>query len=101
MLGPTPEVELSYEDYAKNNLPDVLARWEARYDELGRARTEQSFMVPKAEIVATDYDLSLNRYKEVEHEEVEYAAPKELIAELRAIEADITKGLDALEEMLG
>ena len=100
-LGPTPEVTLSDEDYAKNNLPDVLARWDARYDELGRTRTEQSFMVPKDEIVATDYDLSLNRYKGVEHEEVEYPAPKEIIAELRAIEADIASGLDALEELLG
>ena len=90
-LGPTPEVELSDEDYAKNNLPDVLARWESRYHELGRARTEQSFMVPKADIVAANYDLSLNRYKEVEHEEFEYQAPKEIIAELRAIISDQKK----------
>lgn len=100
-LGPTPSEPLTDEDYAKNNLPDVLDRWEARHDEAGRARTEQSFLVPKTEIAAAGYDLSLNRYKQVEHEEVEHASPQDIIAELRAIEADIAKGLTQLEEMLG
>jgi type I restriction enzyme M protein len=58
--------------------------------------------VPKAEIAATGgWDLSLNRYKEVAHVAVEHASPAEIIAELRAIEAEIAEGLDALEEMLG
>ncbi len=102
-LGPTPAEELTEEEHAKNNLPDVLMRWEERADnERENPRTAQSFCVPKAEIVATgSYDLSLNRYKEVEHEEVEHAPPKEIIAELRAIEQQISDGLTELEEMLG
>lgn len=100
-LGPTPSEPLTDEDYAKNNLPDVLTRWDSRHEEAERARTEQSFLVPKAEIAAAGYDLSLNRYKQVEHEEVEHASPQAILAELRAIEADIAKGLDHLEEMLG
>ena len=77
----------------------------------GRTRdgTELSARAPrkasacrKDDIAATgSYDLSLNRYKEVEHEVVEHAAPAEIIAELRAIEAEIAEGLDRLEEMLG
>ncbi|MFZ0530010.1 MAG: class I SAM-dependent DNA methyltransferase, partial [Propionicimonas sp.] len=56
-----------------DDLPDVIARWPEREgSERTRARTERSFCVPKAEIVAQGYDLSLNRYKEVVHEEVEY-----------------------------
>ena len=47
------------------------------------------------------YDLSLNRYKEVKHEEVEYAAPKDIFKELQDIEKDIAKGMKELEEMLG
>ena len=53
------------------------------------------------EIAATgSWDLSLNRYKEVEHAEVEHESPAAIIAELRAIEAEIAEGLDRLEEML-
>ena len=40
-----------------------------------RARTDQSFLVPKGEIAGNDYDLSINRYKEVEYEAVEYDPP--------------------------
>jgi type I restriction enzyme M protein len=102
-LGPTPAEPLTEEELAKNNLPDILARWPEREGaERDRPRTAQSFCVPKAEIAATGgWDLSLNRYKEVAHAAVEHASPAEIIAELRAIEAEIAAGLDALEEMLG
>jgi type I restriction enzyme M protein len=56
--------------------------------------------VPKAEIAGADYDLSINRYKEVEHEPVDHRPPLEIIAELKALEAEIAKGLDELEAML-
>ena len=66
-----------------------------------RARTDQSFCVPKADIAANDYDLSLNRYKEVVHDEVEYPAPGTILEELTALEEEIQKGLDELKAMLG
>ena len=99
-LGPMPEGFVD-SDHAKNNLPDVVARW-ARRDasERARARTAQSFAVPKEEIVASDYDLSLNRYREVEHEEVEHRAPAGIIAEIERIEDEIRAGLDDLKAML-
>lgn len=101
-LGATPSSDLAEGDHAKNNLPDILARWHERGAEGDRARTAQSFMVPASEIIATgSWDLSLNRYKEIEHEEVNHAAPAEIIAELRALETEITEGLDRLEGMLG
>lgn len=100
--GVTPQEALSADEHAKNNLPDILARWGQRDGaELKRARTAQSFCVPRADIAAAGYDLSLNRYKEIVYEEIDYPAPKEIIAELREIETDIAKGLSALEEMLG
>ncbi len=102
-LGPVPAGALSAEEHAKNNLPDILARWaEADGTERDRPRTAQSFCVPAAEIAATgSWDLSLNRYKEIEAEEVAHDSPAEIIAELRALEAEIAEGLDRLEEMLG
>jgi type I restriction enzyme M protein len=101
-LGAVPEVPLTDEEHAKNNLPDILARWQALEAEGERPRTAQSFMVPREEIVATEsWDLSLNRYKETLHEEVEHQSPAEIIAELRALEGEIAEGLDRLEGMLG
>jgi len=93
---------LTPEEHAKNNLPDALSRWLRRDDgESDNPRTAQSFCVPKAEIAATGtYDLSLNRYKQVEHEEVTHESPAAIIADLRALEAEISEGLAKLEAML-
>lgn len=100
-LGPVPEEALTPEEHAKNNLPDILARWDDPAAEADRPRTAQSFMVKVEEIAATgSWDLSLNRYKDVEHAEVEHDSPAAIIAELRAIEAEVAEGLDRLEEML-
>jgi type I restriction enzyme M protein len=100
-LGATPALRLSDEEHGKNNLPDVLARWRERDGaERERPRTAQSFCVPKEEIVESGYDLSINRYKEVEHADVVHASPAEIIAELRALEAKIAVGIRALEELV-
>ncbi|SCL40131.1 type I restriction enzyme M protein [Micromonospora aurantiaca] len=101
-LGPTPDVALAEDEHGKNNLPDALARWFRRdTDELQRARTEQSFCVPKADIVEQGYDLSLSRYKEVVHEEVEHRAPLKIIADLERLESEIQEGMSGLKAMLG
>jgi len=89
-------------EHAKNNLPDLLTRWAERAGtERARPRTAQSFCVPKADLVAQGYDLSLNRYKEVVHEEVEHRAPREILAELARLEDEIAAGMRELEGMLG
>jgi type I restriction enzyme M protein len=96
-----PRAKLDNGEYAKNNLPDIAARWKVRHgEELKRPRTAQSFCVPKSEIAAAGYDLSINRYKEVVHEAAEHRPPKEIIAELKALEKEIADGLAELEEML-
>ncbi|MEO5800438.1 MAG: class I SAM-dependent DNA methyltransferase [Gemmatimonadales bacterium] len=100
-LGAVPEVALSAEEHAKNNLPDVVARWPERAGvERERKRTEQSFCVPKEEIVAQGYDLSLNRYKEVVHEVVEHRHPREILTELAKLEEEIRRGIEELGGML-
>ncbi|EJW11610.1 Type I restriction-modification system, DNA-methyltransferase subunit M [Rhodovulum sp. PH10] len=101
-LGPTPKAELDEADAAKNDLPDLVMRWEERDGaERERPRTAQSFCVPKADIAAAGYDLSLNRYREIEHEEVLHESPAAILADLRRIEAEISEGMTRLEEMLG
>jgi type I restriction enzyme M protein len=92
---------LAAEEHAKNNLPDALARWRERDgSEADRARTDQSFCVPKADIAANDYDLSINRYKEIVYDEIEYQAPSEILDDLTALEEEIQKGIDNLKAML-
>ena len=101
-LGAVPRTALSAAEHTKNNLPDVLARWAERASsERERPRTAQSFCVPRADIAAHSYDLSLNRYQEVVHEAVEHRAPKEILAELTKLEGDIQRGMKELEGMLG
>jgi type I restriction enzyme M protein len=102
-LGPAPGAAPTEAEHAKNNLPDVLTRWHERRDasERRRARTEQSFCVPVEEIRSQGYDLSLNRYKEVVHEEVEYRDPPEILADLEQIEAEIQAGMSELKRALG
>jgi len=68
--------------------------------ELNRARTEQSFCVPKADIVTNGYDLSINRYMEVVHEVVEHRHPKDIMAKLAELETEIQAGMKKLEGML-
>ena len=100
-LGLAPLHILNAEEHAKNNLPDVQSRWKQRdSSERQRARTEQSFCVPKADIAAQGYDLSINRYKEVVHEEIEHLPPKEILAKLAKLEEEIQQGMKVLEGML-
>jgi type I restriction enzyme M protein len=79
-----------------------VRRWSERTgSERTRPRTAQSFCVPKADIAASGYDLSLSRYKEVEHEEVAHESPASILADLRRIETEIADGMKTLEEMVG
>ncbi len=99
--GPTPAVPLTEAEHAKNNLPDVLTRWRERDGaECARPRTAQSFCVPKADIAAQGYDLSLNRYKEVVHQEIAHRAPTNILADLDRLEAEIQEGMRELLGML-
>ena len=84
----------------ENDIPDIIARFHDREAEKGRARTEQSFMVPKAEIADNGYDLSINKYKQVEYVPVEYPPTAEILADLKTLEAEIAQGLKELEGML-
>lgn len=84
-----------------SDLADVLSRWQQRTTtEEGRARTEQSFLVPRAEIAENGYDLSLNRYKEVEHEEIDHKEPADIIVDLEKLEREITLGMAELKLLL-
>lgn len=83
-----------------NDIPDIISRFHNLEQEAERKRNEQSFLVPKQEIADNDYDLSINKYKKVEYVPVEYPPTEEIMADLNALEMEITEGLAELEKML-
>jgi type I restriction enzyme M protein len=95
-LGPVPSVVLTQEEHGKNNLPDVVARWSRRNGaERERPRTAQGFCVPKAEIAAQGYDLSMNRYRDVVDDDMEHRPPQEILGEISALEEEIQRGIES------
>lgn len=89
-----------------NDIPDIIQRFSQRsqtgeQSEQHRKRTEQSFLVPLDEIEASDWDLSINRYKEIVYQEVEYAAPVEIIADIETLDEERRQALGLLKGMLG
>jgi type I restriction enzyme M protein len=84
-----------------NDIPDIVARYHNLGAETDRKRTDKSFLVPFSEIEANEWDLSINRYKEIEYEEVNYAAPTDIIAEIEQLDKERTDALTALKELLG
>lgn len=88
------------EQHKLNNIPDIIHRWLHRDSEVKRKRTEQSFFVPKADIVKEGYDLSINRYKEVVYEEVEYDSPKVILQRIKELQKAMDEGIAELEGIL-
>ena len=85
---------------AENDIPDIVARFHYLEGEEERQRTEQSFFVTKQEIADNDYDLSINKYKEIEYIPIEYPSTLEIMTRLNELEMEISAGLDELAEML-
>ena len=82
------------------DIPDILEKW-ANLDPSGENdRTSKAFFVDKNEIVGNDYDLSLNRYKEIVYEPIEYDPPLVIIKQLKEMEAKIMSDLNELEQMI-
>jgi type I restriction enzyme M protein len=84
-----------------NDIPDIIQRWKDRNPKKDTDRKAKAFFVPVEEIRDNKYDLSINRYKEIEYEEVMYDPPKVILGKLRMLEKEIGQELDELEAMLG
>ena len=84
----------------ENDIPDIIERFRNLDKETERKRIDKSFMVSKEKIVENSYDLSINKYKEVEYIPVEYPPTSEIMANIREIEKQISKEMDELEKLL-
>lgn len=85
---------------ADNDIPDIIARFKNLDGENDRKRTDKSFMVPKSEIIEKDYDLSINKYKEVEYIPVEYPPTSEILDEIEKLNEQIMEETRVLRELL-
>ena len=85
---------------ADNDIPDIITRFRHLDAEADRQRTEQSFLVPRQEIVDNGYDLSINKYKRTEYKPVAYPPTSEIMAQIRELEQEISAAMDVLEGML-
>lgn len=94
----TDEQKKSLHD--KFNLPEIIERFANRNKET-RTRTEQSFLVPFDEIKENDWDLSINRYKEIIYEEVKYDEPGEIIERIEKLNQGRSNTLETLKKILG
>lgn len=84
----------------ENDIPDIIERFNHLDKEEDRKRTEQSFLVDMKEIVDNDYDLSINKYKEVIYEKVEYPPTSEILTDIEELNKEIDKNLEELKALL-
>lgn len=84
----------------ENDIPDIIASYKNRHNEDNTDRKAKHFFVEADEIRQNGYDLSINKYKEVEYEEVQYEAPSKILADIKTLEDEVQQGLKELEGMI-
>ncbi len=84
----------------ENDIPDIIASYKNRHNEDNTDRKAKHFFVEADEIRQNGYDLSINKYKEVELEEVQYEAPSKILADIKTLEDEVQQGLKELEGMI-
>jgi type I restriction enzyme M protein len=85
----------------KDDLPEMLERWQQRDPEQDTDRKQKHFFVPAEDIRSNKYDLSINRYKDVVYEEKEYDPPHDILDRMMSMEKDIMADIEELRGVLG
>lgn len=84
----------------ENDIPDIIDSFKKRFEEDNTDRKAKHFFVDADEIRKNGYDLSVNKYKEIEYEEIQYEAPSKILADIQELENEIQQGLKDLEALL-
>jgi type I restriction enzyme M protein len=88
-------------DQSNDDLPDCLARWQARDPDRDTDRTSKAFFVPAQEIRDSGYDLSVSRHKERTLEDAAYDDPDVILDRIKNLNIAIANDIAGLEDMLG
>jgi len=85
-----------------NDIPDIIEQYKQYQAGKGdfSDKKAKAFTIDKQDIIDNKYDLSINRYKEIEYEEVEYGPPNVILDQLEALESEIQKDLKELRSIL-
>ena len=84
----------------QNDIPDIITRFHNLAGEDNRTRKDQSFLVPVEEIREKGYDLSINKYKEVERERIVYEKSDVIFRRIEELESEIQKAMYELRKMV-
>lgn len=95
------KINAIWQDFYNENIPDIVERFHNLDKEIDRKRTDKSFMVPVDEIRSKDYDLSFNKYKRIEKQEVVYRPTSEIFEDLKNTYEEAKELMESLEELLG
>ena len=87
------------EKIEETDLPDIIKNWKNRYRKEDNNRKEKSFFIEVKEIVENEYDLSYNRYKELEYVPVMYEKPAKILKTIEQHEKEIEKEIKKLYEL--
>ncbi|MCP4977414.1 MAG: N-6 DNA methylase, partial [Maribacter sp.] len=83
-----------------NDLPDIVEKWKARTHvipgEDPGSRKSKHFFVPVNEIIDNNFDLSINRYKEIDYTPPIYDKPEVILGKVRKLEKTISLDLEKL-----
>lgn len=84
----------------ENDISDIINRFKNMSGEINRIRTDRSFMVPSDELVKNDYNLVVSKYKEIEHSDIKYDSPLEIMEKIENLEIKIMSGLQKLKKSI-
>ena len=84
----------------RNDIPDILEKFEKRFKADNKSRFEKHFFVPIEEIKANDWDLSINRYKKEKEKEVNHRQSKVIIKEAKKEIKELLKGFENIEKII-
>lgn len=84
----------------EGDIPDIIKRFHNIGNEFDRKRTEKSFFVDLEELKKYDYDLSINKYKEIEFEKIEYDKPEVIMDRLDKLAISLTSKMNELRGLL-
>lgn len=85
----------------ENDIPDIIESFKNLEAQKDKPRTGKSFMVDKEEIAKNDYDLSINKYKEIEYEKITYDKTEDIVGRIEKLEKDFATSMESLKDILG
>jgi len=84
----------------ENDFPDLIERFRNLDKENSRARTEQSFMVSRAEIIENKYSLRFSTYKQTIKKALVYRSSREILADIEKNDKELAVLKESIKKMV-